>query len=137
MELTENNGPLSINRRDFLKVAGIGAVAMSMPGLIRNTGAVPMPNINQEVIKTNVLVIGGGIAGVFAAIKAKEQGVDVIIADKGTVGKSGLSPWFSAYSYFDPSGSTTKEQYIEHIASESEYFANLDYTKIFIEDSMA
>lgn len=137
MELTKNNGPLSINRRDFLKVAGIGAVAMSMPGLIRNTGAASMSNVNQEVIKTDVLVIGGGIAGVFAAIKAKEQHVDVTIADKGTVGKSGLSPWFSAYSYFDPSGSATKEQYIEHIASESEHLANLDYTKIFIEDSMA
>jgi succinate dehydrogenase/fumarate reductase flavoprotein subunit len=136
MELTKNNGPLSINRRDFLKAAGIGAVAMSMPGLIRNTGAASMSNVSQEVIKTDVLVIGGGIAGVFAAIKAKEQGVDVTIADKGTVGKSGLSPWFSAYSYFDPSGSATKEQYYEHIASESEYLANMDYTKIFIEDSM-
>jgi succinate dehydrogenase/fumarate reductase flavoprotein subunit len=137
MELTKNNEPLSINRRDFLKVAGIGAVTMSMPGLIRNTGAASMSNVNQQVIKTDVLVIGGGIAGVFAAIKAKEQDVDVTIADKGTVGKSGLSPWFSAYSYFDPSGSATKEQYIEHIASESEHLANLDYTKIFIEDSMA
>jgi len=92
MELTKNNGPLSINRRDFLKAAGIGAVAMSMPGLIRNTGAASMSNVSQEVIKTDVLVIGGGIAGVFAAIKAKEQGVDVTIADKGTVGNQGSAP---------------------------------------------
>jgi aspartate oxidase len=31
----------------------------------------------ENVVETDVLVIGGGIAGCFAAIKAKEQGADV------------------------------------------------------------
>ena len=40
----------------------------------------------------DVLVIGGGIAGAFAAIKAKEAGAkNVIQVDKGHIGKSGNS----------------------------------------------
>lgn len=40
----------------------------------------------------DVLVIGGGPAGCFAAIKAKEAGADsVVLVDKGWVGKSGCA----------------------------------------------
>jgi succinate dehydrogenase/fumarate reductase flavoprotein subunit len=42
--------------------------------------------------EADLLVIGGGIAGTLAAIKAKEAGVDrVLQVDKGYVGKSGCS----------------------------------------------
>ena len=41
----------------------------------------------------DVLVIGGGIAGIFEAIKAKEQDVDVTLVSKGAIGRSGQSPW--------------------------------------------
>ena len=37
----------------------------------------------DHVVETDVLVVGGGMAGCFAAIKAKEQGVDVTLVDKG------------------------------------------------------
>ena len=42
-----------------------------------------------EVISTDVLIIGGGISGVVAAIKAREYPVDVLIVDKATVGWAG------------------------------------------------
>ena len=42
-------------------------------------------------VESDVLVIGGGIAGTFAAIKARETGVSVVQVDKGRVGKSGCS----------------------------------------------
>jgi succinate dehydrogenase/fumarate reductase flavoprotein subunit len=44
----------------------------------------------DKVIETDVLVIGGGQAGLFAAIKAKEQGVDITLVDKGYAGKRRL-----------------------------------------------
>ncbi|MBW1769292.1 MAG: FAD-dependent oxidoreductase, partial [Deltaproteobacteria bacterium] len=47
----------------------------------------------ETVVETDVLVIGGGIAGCFAAIKAKEQGADVTLIDKGYVGKTGETPF--------------------------------------------
>ncbi len=46
----------------------------------------------QEIRDIDVLVIGGGIAATFAAIKSKEAGAKrVVQVDKGTVGKTGNS----------------------------------------------
>jgi succinate dehydrogenase / fumarate reductase, flavoprotein subunit len=47
-----------------------------------------------EVISTDVLVAGSGIAGLPAAIKAKETSPDrdVLVVDKATVGWAGLAP---------------------------------------------
>ncbi len=45
-----------------------------------------------ETVTADVLVIGGGAAACMAAISAKKQGVDVLMLDKGQVGKSGCSP---------------------------------------------
>ncbi len=46
----------------------------------------------QETIKTDILVIGGGLAGVFAAIKARETGAEkVTVVSKGKLGKDSVS----------------------------------------------
>jgi len=47
---------------------------------------------SYDVIKTDVLVVGGGAAACMAAISTKNEGVDVLMLDKGQVGKSGCSP---------------------------------------------
>src|ERR1700754_1098499 len=44
-----------------------------------------------ERLSTDVLVIGGGPAGTWAAIKAAQAGVDVVLADKGYTGASGAT----------------------------------------------
>ena len=46
---------------------------------------------SEQTLTTDVLVVGGGIAGCFAAIRAKELGVDVIMVEQGTSGFSGMS----------------------------------------------
>jgi succinate dehydrogenase/fumarate reductase flavoprotein subunit len=48
-------------------------------------------DIVVETLTTDVLVIGGGPAGTWAAIKAAESGVDVVLADKGYTGASGAT----------------------------------------------
>lgn len=44
-----------------------------------------------DTLSTDVLIIGGGPAGTWAAIKAAEAGVDVVLADKGYTGASGAT----------------------------------------------
>jgi len=48
--------------------------------------------IGYEILRTDVLVVGGGAAACMAAISAKNEGVDVLMLDKGQLGKSGCSP---------------------------------------------
>ncbi len=45
----------------------------------------------MEEIRTDVLVLGGGLAGTLAALSARERGVDVCLAMKGRAGLSGNS----------------------------------------------
>ncbi len=56
-----------------------------------------------EIIKSDVLVLGGGIGACYAAIKASESGSNIVLVDKGNTGRSGFSPMMSGvFSYFDP-----------------------------------
>lgn len=45
----------------------------------------------EQLVQTDVLVIGAGAAGLFAAIRAKEAGVDVVVVDEAQSGFSGGS----------------------------------------------
>ncbi|RKL61285.1 FAD-dependent oxidoreductase [Thermoanaerobacteraceae bacterium SP2] len=45
----------------------------------------------NEYINTDVLVVGGGIAGMLSALEAHNQGVRVCLISKGRIGKSGSS----------------------------------------------
>lgn len=48
-----------------------------------------LPSVPENRMKTDVLVIGGGLAGCFAAMKAIEHGVKVTLLEKGHVAHSG------------------------------------------------
>jgi succinate dehydrogenase/fumarate reductase flavoprotein subunit len=45
--------------------------------------------MTDDFIKTDVLILGGGLAGCFAAIKAAENGVDVVVFEKAHIDRSG------------------------------------------------
>lgn len=47
--------------------------------------------INKEPIQADVLIIGGGVAGMQAAIAAAEKGVNVVVAEKANTRHSGCS----------------------------------------------
>ena len=48
----------------------------------------------ENVVSTDVLVVGGGLAGLTAAVKLKEQreDLDILVVDKGGVGWAGQVP---------------------------------------------
>jgi len=45
----------------------------------------------ENVVETDVLIIGGALAGCFAAIRAKELGADVLMVEAGRSGLCGMS----------------------------------------------
>lgn len=45
----------------------------------------------ERIIETDVLVLGGGLAGCMAAIRASEHGVDVTVVEKSHVERSGAA----------------------------------------------
>ncbi|MDD5038468.1 MAG: FAD-binding protein, partial [Dehalococcoidales bacterium] len=57
----------------------------------------PVEIPTSEVYETDVLVIGGGFAGMTAAVEASDKGADVIIVDKGPLARSGSSGLNSGY----------------------------------------
>ncbi|MBI4186688.1 MAG: FAD-binding protein [Chloroflexi bacterium] len=77
-----------------------------------------------ETVNSDVLVLGAGIAGCFAAIKAREFGLDVVLVDKGNVGRSGLSPMMSGVlSHFDPQ-EDNYDEWLKECVEVSEWIAD-------------
>ncbi len=86
---------------------------------------------------TDVLIIGGGIAGVFAAVNAAQQGVRVVIADKGKVGLSGMTVWADTFCVFDGTAGHRAEDWHEAVSVNGDYINNRDYLDMMITDSAA
>lgn len=90
--------------------------------------------IDQERIQTDVLVVGGGMAGCFAAIKAAEAGARVILADKGSVGKAGQTPHCNTFAAFDPARHDI-EQWMQVCNTTGDYLNDRDWSRIVYTES--
>ena len=90
----------------------------------------------ENFIETDVLVIGGGMSGLFAAIKAREEGVEVILVDKGYVSRSGATCFSDCYhAVFNPDWGHNLEDWKEQISISGEYMNNPDWTEITLKES--
>jgi succinate dehydrogenase/fumarate reductase flavoprotein subunit len=95
------------------------------------------PSTKENRLEADVLVVGGGIAGCFAAIKAREQGAEVILVDKGYVGKSGQTPYARGLMAFNPDWGHKLDVWMDYINKTSEYVNNRYWTEITITESYA
>ena len=106
-----------INRRTFIKGAvsvGVATVA-STAFYIKNKSPKEVAEMIDNVIENNadVLVVGGGIAGVFAALRAKQNGANVTLVDKGSVGRSGQTPFANGFRVFDEDAGDNRETWVK------------------------
>ena len=90
---------------------------------------------NENLFETDVLVIGGGLAGCFAAIKAKEQGADVILVDKGYVSKTGGTPYAGDTMVFNPDWGHDLDAWMEQVSVLGEYVNNRQWNEIVFRES--
>ena len=80
---SKNDAPKSVDRRKFLAqgaAAGVGAVAIAGTGA-RDASAQANGSIRWD-FTADVVVIGAGVAGLPAAIAARDNGASVIIVDE-------------------------------------------------------
>ena len=91
-----------ISRRDLFYLGGLTAGALAVPTILANVNRYPATPVPSDRYDADVLVVGSGFAGVFAAVEASKLGQRVVLVDKGSVGWSGMSPWASDSRPFDP-----------------------------------
>lgn len=87
----------------------------------------------EDVIQTDVLVIGGGIAGIRAAIEAEANGVKVILVNKGPFGRDGAAVWMAGDGFqaamYPPD---SLEQHIHDTIKGGHYLNNQVLVKTFL-----
>lgn len=135
-----------LSRRDFLKLTVLASSAFLIPNFLTGcSGYTTNPGVTttlttlaeQRKVETDVLVIGGGMAGTFAAIAAREQGFKVTLVDKGTAGRSGATPWANTFSVFDEAAGHNRDEWIAGVRTSSEYVNNLDWLDQMLDNSKA
>jgi succinate dehydrogenase/fumarate reductase flavoprotein subunit len=89
----------------------------------------------RRFLGAEVLVVGGGIAGCTAAIKAREKGASVILVDKGYVGKSGQTPFAGSYCVYNPEWGDDLDAWMRQIDSVGEYVNNRTWTELCLKES--
>lgn len=92
-------------------------------------------NMKLKTIEADVLVIGGGFAGCFAAVRAAEAGANVVMAVKGRTGRSGLTPWANSWFVYNDTKGVTREQYLQQFKLSGEYLNNLGFSEILMDES--
>ena len=85
---SDRTGP---TRRAFMALgsATAGLVAMGMQAWAQNAVEIDVDAVFNTDHATDVLVVGGGMAGLFAAVKAHDAGAATMIVSKGRLGSSG------------------------------------------------
>lgn len=85
-------------------------------------------------ITTDVLVIGGGIGGAFAALKAREGGSNVLVVDKGRMGRTGCSIFTAGTISAVIPGEDDLEQAFKEALERSQYLADQHRLRQHIQD---
>jgi len=95
----------------------------------------PVRPLDLETLHADVLVVGGGYAGCFAAVCAAEAGARVVMAVKGRAGRSGLTPWANSWFVFEDTRGVSREEYLRQFVLSGEYLANMDFVELLMEES--
>ncbi|MBU1095360.1 MAG: FAD-binding protein [Bacteroidetes bacterium] len=139
--LNVNNG---MSRRHFIALAGGTAgmaalVAMGVPaGWAENESDVNLDTMKIKENKTDVLVIGGGMAGLFAAVKAYDAGSKVMLVSKGRLGSSGMTPFAKGiFAYDAKNEKLSLDEFVDTVSRSALGTNNPVYTKQMAEHSLA
>ncbi len=89
----------------------------------------------MQHLQCNVLVIGAGLAGCWAALRARELAPKVILADIAKVSRSGKSS-FSGAGILCPQKSDDLDVWHKEIAEKGEFLGDQDWIRILLEEQI-
>ncbi|MDB1125575.1 FAD-dependent oxidoreductase [Vibrio algarum] len=132
-----------LSRRQFIGVAGgvLGATALAtvpfgQTAAEENTPSLDVKDFTTKKHKTDVLVIGGGMAGLFAAVKAHDAGAKVMMVSKGRLGSSGLTPFAKGiFSYDKDNADVSIDEFVAKVSESSLDTSNPVFTRQLAEHS--
>ena len=103
---------------------------------IRNQPTIDADSFKEELLETDVLVIGSGIAGLFAAVKAHDAGAKVMMVSKGRLGSSGLTPFGKGiFSYDKKNAKMSPDEYLAKVADSAIGTNNPVFTRQLLDHS--
>jgi len=137
--------PKNISRREFITVSGVAAAGLAAFGSMgmysgwgKNEAEINTNEMESSNFSTDVLVIGSGMAGVFAAVKAHDAGAKTMMVSKGRLGSSGQTPF--AKGIFEYDAKTSKysiDEFVEMVGLSALGTNNPVYTRQVAEHSQA
>ncbi len=133
------NDTFSSARREFLARTGVtaGLATLGLSAWADNRVEIDANAVTTTDHSTDVLVIGGGMAGLFAAVKAHDAGARCMIVSKGRLGSSGLTPFAKGFFVFDPTTETGSiDDFVATVSRSALGTNNPVYTRQLAEHSL-
>ena len=142
--MSESIGNNQLSRRQFVALTGgtIGFAALGGLGLMaafkENEREIDPTDFKNQEHEADVLVIGSGMAGLFAAVKAHDAGAKVVMVSKGRLGSSGLTPFAKGIFAFDKDTSKySLDEFAEMVSRSALGTNNPVYTRQMAAHSLA
>ena len=134
----------SISRRNFITLAGgvasvaaISSLGISTDWALNNL-EIDLDTLEVVKMRTDVLVIGSGMAGLFAAVKAHDAGAKVMMVSKGRLGASGQTPFAKGIFSYDPAKEELSiDEFVDSVSRSALGTNNPVYTRQMAEHSLA
>ena len=136
----------NMSRRNFITLAGgatagfaaISALGMSSLDWAINHHEIDIESLGVDKISTDVLVIGSGMAGLFAVVKAHDAGANVLMVSKGRLGASGQTPFAKGIFAFDVEKEDLNlDEFVAKVSRSALGTNNNAYTRQMAEHSLA
>ena len=84
-----------------------------------------------------MLVVGSGIAGLFAAVKAHDAGTRVLMVSKGRLGSSGMTPFAKGIFAYDPAREKLSlDEFVDRVSRSAMGTNNPVFTRQMAEHSL-